>query len=79
MSTYLIKPTYFFFIAGGIKHFLNSYEGIYFSLSKKFINVFVDKIHYIDPVNLSSITINTDFIVIDFCFNENHKILLVLG
>ncbi|CDU18723.1 uncharacterized protein PY17X_1102900 [Plasmodium yoelii] len=63
----------------GIKHFLNSYEGTYFSLSKKFINVFVDKIHYIDPVNLSSITINTDFIVIDFCFNENHKSLLVLG
>ncbi|CAD2108027.1 vacuolar protein sorting-associated protein 11, putative [Plasmodium vinckei] len=63
----------------GIKHFLNSYEGIYFSLSKKFINVFVDKIHYIDPVNLSSITINTDFIVIDYCFNETHKNLLVLG
>ncbi|KYO02217.1 putative vacuolar protein sorting-associated protein 11 [Plasmodium gaboni] len=62
-----------------IKTFLNSYEGIYFSSSNKFINVFLDKILIIDPSSLNVITINTDLYVVDFVFNEKNKNLIVLG
>ncbi|SOV74268.1 vacuolar protein sorting-associated protein 11, putative [Plasmodium sp. gorilla clade G3] len=62
-----------------IKKFLNSYEGIYFSSSNKFINVFLDKILIIDPSSLNVITINTDLYVVDFVFNEKNKNLIVLG
>ncbi|SOS76954.1 vacuolar protein sorting-associated protein 11, putative [Plasmodium sp. gorilla clade G1] len=62
-----------------IKNFINSYEGIYFSSSNKFINVFLDKILIIDPSSLNVITINTDLYVVDFVFNEKNKNLIVLG
>ncbi|SBT70799.1 vacuolar protein sorting-associated protein 11, putative [Plasmodium malariae] len=62
-----------------VKNFLNSHEGIYFSSSKKFINLFVDKLLFIDPVNLNVTTINTDLFVVDFCFNDKTNNLIVLG
>ncbi|SPJ08868.1 vacuolar protein sorting-associated protein 11, putative [Plasmodium sp. DRC-Itaito] len=62
-----------------IKKFLNTYEGIYFSSSNKFINVFLDKILIIDPSSLNVITINTDLYVVDFVFNDKNKNLIVLG
>ncbi|SCQ16652.1 vacuolar protein sorting-associated protein 11, putative [Plasmodium ovale] len=62
-----------------VKNFLNSHEGIYFSASKKFINVFVDKVLFIDPLNLNVTTINTDLFVVDFCFSDKTNNLIVLG
>ncbi|EUD68140.1 hypothetical protein C922_01158 [Plasmodium inui San Antonio 1] len=64
---------------GEVQNFLNSYEGIYFSTSKKFINVFVDKVLFIDPVNLNVTTINSDLLVVDFCFCDKTNNLIVLG
>ncbi|KJP88781.1 hypothetical protein AK88_01471 [Plasmodium fragile] len=64
---------------GEVQNFLNSHEGIYFSTSKKFINVFVDKLLFIDPVNLNVTTINSDLFVVDFCFCDKTNNLIVLG
>ncbi|GAB67059.1 hypothetical protein PCYB_104090 [Plasmodium cynomolgi strain B] len=64
---------------GEVQNFLNSHEGIYFSTSKKFINVFVDKLLFIDPVNLNVTTINSDLLVVDFCFCDKTNNLVVLG
>ncbi|CAI7721128.1 vacuolar protein sorting-associated protein 11, putative [Plasmodium vivax] len=64
---------------GDVQNFLNSHEGIYFSTSKKFINVFVDKLLFIDPVNLNVTTINSDLLVVDFCFCDKTNNLIVLG
>ncbi|ANQ08626.1 Uncharacterized protein PCOAH_00031590 [Plasmodium coatneyi] len=64
---------------GEVQNFLNSHEGIYFSTSKKFINVFVDKLLFIDPVNLNVTTINSDLLVVDFCFCDKTNNLIVLG
>ncbi|GAW81545.1 vacuolar protein sorting-associated protein 11 [Plasmodium gonderi] len=62
-----------------VKNFLNSHEGIYFSNGKKFINVFVDKVLFIDPINLNVTTINSDLLLVDFCFCEKTNNLVVLG
>ncbi|CRG97797.1 vacuolar protein sorting-associated protein 11, putative [Plasmodium gallinaceum] len=62
-----------------IKKFLNNYEGIFFCSFNKFINVFLDKILFIDPSNLNVTTVSTNTLIVNFCFNDKTNNLIILG
>ncbi|CRH00649.1 vacuolar protein sorting-associated protein 11, putative [Plasmodium relictum] len=64
---------------GEIKNFLNSYEGIRFCSFNKFMNVFLDKLLFIDPLNLIVTTISTNTFIVDFCFNDKINNIIILG